>query len=164
MPNHRPLPDRSFVLEHLRYDPESGLFWWVKRGHGRPVGRPAGTKLYRSGTGEPNYMQVRLSGSYWALHRLAWLIAFECDPAEMTIDHINRNPFDNRICNLRLADASLQNRNRRNVGASRHKGVHYWTARDKWRAMVKVDGRMKLIGNFDTEEEAAVAAYPHFIH
>jgi hypothetical protein len=44
-------------------------------------------------------------------HRLAWLLHYSCHPKDM-IDHINGDKSDNRIDNLREADASLNQRNR----------------------------------------------------
>jgi hypothetical protein len=87
------------------------------------------------------------------------------DPAPLTIDHISRDPFDNRWVNLRLADQSLQQRNKRKqVGrSSRHKGVSYSKATRKWLAYVYAGGRRNDLGYFLTEDEAAAAAAPHYI-
>lgn len=47
------------------------------------------------------------------LHRLIWIAANGLPPENMQIDHINRIKDDNRIENLRLADAILNSNNRR---------------------------------------------------
>lgn len=52
------------------------------------------------------------------LHRLVWIAAFGLPPTGMVIDHINRDKADNRIANLRLADAALNSQNRRSYSGS----------------------------------------------
>lgn len=167
MPHPKPLPSREWLLENLRYEPDTGLFWWVKPGSNRRLNKPVGHRSCRpERSDEPSGIQVAFGTprKRYLLHRLAWLIMTGNDPGDMTIDHINRNPFDNRWENLRLADSSLQMRNRRNFGKSKYKGVHYRSDNQKWRACVRVGGRLISLGQFETEEEAAAAAAPYFIH
>lgn len=72
------------------------------------------------------------------------------------VDHINCNTMDNRRKNLRVASIAD---NCRNVGLtvsnkSGYKGVH-WHKRDKrWRAQIRINGKVKYLGNFHTPEEA----------
>lgn len=47
------------------------------------------------------------------LHRIVWIAANGAIPKGKVIDHINRNRADNRLCNLRLADAKGNAQNRR---------------------------------------------------
>lgn len=44
-----------------------------------------------------------------AYHRLAWFLHHGSFPEE-TIDHINGNPKDNRLCNLRMVSISINTR------------------------------------------------------
>lgn len=164
MPNFKPLPPRETVLEHLRYDPESGLLWWAKPWGGRQMDRPVGTRLY-SVNGEPNGIHLTLLNKVYRAHRLIWLMQTGRDPEDLTIDHRNRDPFDNRWTNLRLADYSLQIRNQRKKAGctSRHKGVSYYKRTGKWHAVACPNGKVKHLGCFDTEAEAAAVAAPHYI-
>jgi hypothetical protein len=82
---------------------------------------------------------------------------------ELTIDHIDRNPFNNKFNNLRLADNVLQNRNQKPRGQSRYKGVCP-DKNGRWRAHFKINGKMQRLGTFATEEEAAAVAAPYYIH
>lgn len=71
----------------------------------------------------------------------------------MEVDHINRNPLDNRRANLRIC---TKEENARNKGFHRgaeipFKGV--CKSRNKYRARYKG----KHLGTFDTAEEAAMA-------
>lgn len=97
------------------------------------------------------------------------------------IDHINGNPLDNRRCNLRLATNAENCRNskkgtyRGKPCASQYKGVTpskttpkggRWGTYTYWRAQIVINGKLKSLGNFKSEEEAAraydKAAKEHF--
>jgi hypothetical protein len=164
MANFRPLPERDWLIEHLRYNPDTGIFLRAKAGQGISSNYVAGTKVYRKDTGEPKEIVIYVGGHSYKAHRLAWRIMTGEDPMHLSIDHINRMPFDNRISNLRLADNSLQSRNRRAFGASPYKGVSFNKQMQKWRAGYRGGGRWIRVGHFDTEEEAAAAVAQYFIH
>lgn len=74
------------------------------------------------------------------------------------VDHKNNNSLDNRRANLRLATKSENRRNQRRRNdpkSSMYKGVS--KHRNKWRAMIWLNGRQKHIGNFIDEADAAKA-------
>lgn len=94
------------------------------------------------------------------------------DDTSIHIDHINHNGFDNRVENLRTCTRSENQKNRRGSGQSKYLGVHIanlksnYTRKDgtinqkiysKWSAKIKLDGKTKYIGIFETELEAAKA-------
>lgn len=75
-------------------------------------------------------------------------------------DHINRNPLDNRKCNLRRATNAENNRNKgpQKNNKSGYKGVSWHTASQKWTAAIKIpDGKYLNLGLFLTAEDAAKA-------
>lgn len=76
------------------------------------------------------------------------------------VDHVNGDTLDNRRSNLRLATASQNSMNRRKGtnNTSGYKGVSFIKATGKWRASIRVKGRMKYLGEFDTPK-AAYEAY-----
>jgi hypothetical protein len=88
-----------------------------------------------------------------AMHRIILGIT---DP-KIHVDHINRNPLDNRRCNLRIADPkqSAMNRGRKRTAKSGYKGVS--RARDHWRVSIKHLGVVHHIGMFDDPIEGAKA-------
>lgn len=91
-------------------------------------------------------------------------------PAGRDVDHANMNGLDNRRVNLRLASHSQNAANQRKCRKktlSRYKGIYYYRRRKRpWCAQIKVRGRNKHLGYFETEEEAALAynraALEHF--
>lgn len=76
------------------------------------------------------------------------------------VDHINRNPLDNRKANLRLATKAQNSWNRRApcTNASGYKGVSFSKASQKWAAEIKLNGRKFFVGLYATAEHAAIAA------
>jgi len=79
------------------------------------------------------------------------------------IDHINGNGLDNRKCNLRKANHTLNTQNRQRLvknKTSKYKGVFYFkasAAHRKWRATIRVNGKELVLGYFPTENEAGIA-------
>lgn len=65
------------------------------------------------------------------------------------IDHINRNPLDNRRNNLRWVTTKINKQNRNCKGYSIEKG--------KYRAMIMKDGRSIKLGSFIHEKDAREA-------
>lgn len=75
------------------------------------------------------------------------------------VDHRNGNRLDNRRGNLRLASDAEQARNRKKYAnkSSSFKGVS-WETRDKrWRAYIKIGGKMNYLGHYEFESDAATA-------
>jgi hypothetical protein len=81
-------------------------------------------------------------------------------PREMEVDHVDRNPRNNRRSNLRVCThaQNLQNRGSVPNSLSRFRGVTFDRRRGRWVAKHKLNGRTHNLGRFHTEEEAAEAA------
>lgn len=101
------------------------------------------------------YIYVMIGGKNYKVHRLVWLYHYGYMP-ENNIDHINRNPSDNRIENLREVSHSC---NMRNTGNRRNntsgvKGVSWCTRLSKWGVVIMVDRRSYTIGHYTDFQEA----------
>jgi len=77
-------------------------------------------------------------------------------PNGLVADHINQNTLDNRRSNLRIATIAqnAQNQMLQRRSSSGVRGVYYQTDRKKWHATIKLNGKKKFLGLYDTLEEA----------
>jgi hypothetical protein len=77
---------------------------------------------------------------------------------EQVVDHINRNPLDNRRCNLRVATRSTNaanSKHRADRSTSPYRGVY--SKGSKYVAQVRVNGKLHHLGNYKCPKEAALA-------
>lgn len=76
------------------------------------------------------------------------------------VDHINRNPLDNRKENLRICTArqNSQNMSIKNANTSGFPGVDWETRAKRWRVTIRVNGKKKYIGRFILFEDAVSAS------
>ncbi len=152
-----PLPSQDLLQWFLEYDPDTGVFTW-KAGTSngkREAGDVAGTRRAFG------YIYIGINGQQLAAHRLAWVYVYGVDPGDMEIDHIDGNPSNNAIANLRLATSSQQKRNKSVQRNNRYglKGAYYHACRrgKKWRSQIKVGNVLHFLGYFHTAEEAHAA-------
>ena len=150
----------SQLAAHFRtlvtYDPKTGLFHWLQdRGRAR-TGDIAGSVM-RSG-----HRRIRIDGHAILAHRLAWLITHDAMP-EHEIDHINGDPDDNRITNLRDATRTV---NRQNIaGPNRNNRLGWLGVRKsgtgRFISTISTgtgdERKNHHLGTFDTPEEAHAA-------
>lgn len=143
----------------LSYCPDTGELRWLEQrwtdSRGRPRafsrgGQKAGC-LRRDGK-----VVVSIGGRLYLASRVIWKLVHGEEP--ICIDHINGNPADNRLCNLRNV---TQQENNRNLAARRctsgHAGVSYRADRRAWRAYVSDSGARIHLGYFKTKDEAVAA-------
>ena len=91
-----------------------------------------------------------------SLHQLI----METRGTEFLVDHINRNPSDNRKENLRIASfrQNSLNRTKQSINTSGIVGVEWSKTENKWHAKIsKEKKKQRIIGRYDTKEEAIIA-------
>jgi hypothetical protein len=136
----------------LDYDLDTGVFRWKVRVAKRVrVGDVAGIDGVRE-------RRISILGRQHLAHRVAWLYVYGEWPKQV-IDHINRNPFDNRIANLR--DVS-QRENVLNSSLSRANksgttGVRWIDGRKRWRAEIMINRKAINLGYFAAKADAEQA-------
>ena len=143
---------QSRVQELLNYNPSTGVFTWriARRGRAR-VGTIAGT-LHPKG-----YIRISIDHVDCLAHRLAWIFVHGHIDESLVIDHINGNRSDNRIENLRVVTGMQNANNQQTRLAGERKamlGASYHKPSGKWISRVKINGKDKYLGLFDTPEEA----------
>ena len=101
------------------------------------------------------YRLITLNNKPFLAHRIAYYMVYGNCPAN--IDHINGDRFDNRIENLRPA---TKKQNAFNVGLKRTntsgvKGLSWAKKPQKWLACIKINGKNKNLGYFESKELGA---------
>jgi hypothetical protein len=141
------------VRELFDYNSETGVLTRRTRVKGsNGLGKQAGW------TDDEGYWRVCVNGRNYLVHRLAWLYVYGAMPPKL-VDHINGDPSDNRISNLRLADHALNNQNNRRAKSTKKSGtlIGVKWSQNRWVARISVDGKQQHIGRFQTEQEAHAA-------
>ena len=105
----KPLPPLEELKEFLDYNPDTGIITWKKAKQGIRVGQLGGAI---SSDNRKSRMQIYFNCTCYMLHRVAYYIYHGVDPLEKQIDHIDGNPLNNKIDNLRLATKEENQRNR----------------------------------------------------
>ena len=144
--------DAQELRKNLRYEKETGDFWWIVSRPGLPNGRPAGSFMTNG------YRKIRMDGANYLSHRLAWLYVHGEWPKH-EIDHVDGDPSNNAWSNLRSASHRQNLRNQRisSNNKSGFKGVSWHKAGGRWCAQIKSDDKVVYLGLFDCPREAHAA-------
>lgn len=146
------LPSYSRVRELFDYEPSTGVLRWKS---GRRLGFAAGCRDSRG------YISVYCDGKLYRVHRIIWLWMTGAPPVA-EIDHRDLDRSNNRWLNLREATTSQNHANvppsKRNTSGFKGVSCDRHTFRRKpWKASIRKDGKLMLIGRFTTPEEAHAA-------
>jgi hypothetical protein len=148
---------QALVKEYFEYR-DGNLYRIKKTGKNTHIGEKAGSNLDK-------YNYVCFNRKYYGLHRLIFLYHYGFIPK--FIDHIDRDPLNNRIENLRECTGA-QNQGNRTINKnnkSGYKGVkktpkHLETKNNIFSSRVIKDRKAYYCGVFKTAEDAA-RAYDH---
>lgn len=149
----KPLPEAKVLHSLFDYDPSTGFVTRKVSVRGRNGAK--GTVVGHS-QGIGKHLCVCIDGEGYYLHRIIWKMVTGYDPLTQIVDHINGNTKDNSWGNLRLTDKSGNNRN--SVSKTfmyGYRGVS--KLGNKYRAYVKVEGKYKHLGMFNSVHEAVSA-------
>lgn len=138
------------------FDYRDGELYWKESGCGRKIGNPAG-RVRKDG-----YRGIRINDKLYYAHRLIFLYHHGYLPKYL--DHIDGDPLNNSINNLREATKQQNSRNQKKIKSlngkptsSIYKGV-WWSIRNKkWEVQISINGKRKFLGYFISEIEAARA-------
>ncbi len=105
-------------------------------------------------------VKISINGiqKHFLVHRLAAITFLGLAPeSKLEVDHLNDNPADNRLINLKVVTP------RENSGRAQSKkrnlptGVTFYSRKNKFRARIYLDKKIKHLGYFSTQEEASAA-------
>lgn len=146
----------SDLHRFLRYDAESGhLFWREREGNATFNKIWAGKRAFTCKVNGGKAYQGRIDGVHFMAHRVAWAMHHGAWPEDM-IDHINGDPLDNRMVNLRCVSNAENARNmkRSKANTSGITGVAWIAGRRRWRASICRDRKQRILGHFLDKEDA----------
>lgn len=112
-------------------------------------------KVYLKRHGDKLYATISIEGKKYNLHRFLLNIHEEKYTIDRVVDHINGNPLDNRLSNLRICSHKDNMKNIRKKSSI--VGVGWIKANKKWTARIMSNYKNIHIGNYDTYEEAVLA-------
>jgi hypothetical protein len=137
------------LRELFEYCSKTGnLFWKVDASTRAKVGSKAGC------ISENSCIRIGLDGKYYMAHRIVWALHTGEFPSQQ-IDHINGNPLDNRIENLRLATTQQNGENRRHAQRNNRSGLlGVCEVNGRWKATIWVKGIARHLGYFSDKETA----------
>jgi hypothetical protein len=138
------------LLEHVHYDPETGIMVWIKPGPRRRVGAQVGTTRETSG-----YIECVVCGEFWRMNRLIWFyMTGEYAPVDRLVDHKDKDRSNNRWKNLRLATDGQNQINSDRWGEDRGIQKRIGKRRTRYRVRIRERENTRNLGTFDTIEEA----------
>jgi len=155
----------------LSYNPNTGVLTWKPRDSSffkarKESSEYSAKKWNACWAGKPalaskNNQGYKIGAIFhkrYRAHRVIWAMVFGEWPSG-EIDHINGNPSDNRIKNLRVVTAKENSKNLKKSikNTSGTMGV-YWYKRDcVWTASIKINGKNKHLGYFEKKSDAIFA-------
>lgn len=147
------IPSVERLREVIEYDAITGVMVWKVDMAGR---KTAGTVAGH--VSQHGYRIVQIDGQAYPAHRIAFTIYFGRSPKQF-LDHINCVRDDNRIENLREADAAQNARNsqisvRNKTGI---KGVSLRVKTQRWVAQIRLNRKNITLGEFKDIEDAKAA-------
>jgi HNH endonuclease/AP2 domain len=141
---------QSRLKNLLDYDPVTGSFLWkVDRKGVAKAGTVAGC------TNDKGYRVISVDGRRYVASRVAVLWMTGKLPKEMA-DHRDGDSTNDIWSNLRQATRSQNgaNRKKNKNNSSGYKGVSFHKTTNKFHARIRVDGRNKFLGSFDSAFDA----------
>jgi hypothetical protein len=127
---------------------DGSLYWKINQGRIK-AGSKAGTPR------EKGHIQIQYNKKMYREHSIVWMM-FNGENPSAILDHINGNPSDNRIENLRLATnaQNLANRGKNKNNTSGFKGVYLHNQTNKWVASIKHLGKKYSLGCYENASDA----------
>jgi hypothetical protein len=107
------------------------------------------------------YRIVKLNNKNQRIHRLVALAFIPNPDNKLYVDHIDNNPQNNNMNNLRWCtqQENQQNKKIKINNTSGYKGVCYSKKNKKWNAYITINYKNISLGYFERVEDAIIARY-----
>ena len=146
-----PIPTQQRLIELFEYTDDGGLRRMISSGN-----QKAGTITYgkKESCGR---RRILVDSNLYLFHRVVWKLIYGNEPK--FIDHINQNPSDNRVENLRQVDKSSNARHQKKPknNSSGFIGVSWYKSSSKWKASICVNSNYLSIGYYKNIKDAVLA-------
>ena len=148
------MADKIISQEFLKeiFDYKDGNLYWIKPLSGKAMHRKIAGNLNKKGR------SIGIYNKNYLAHRLIFLWHHGYLPKY--IDHIDGNPFNNKIENLREAthQQNMCNSKKPVTNTSGYKNVSWQANLKKWRVRLTINKKSKQFGVYDNIEEANIVA------
>jgi hypothetical protein len=139
----------SLIFEHLKYTPEDGKVWWIKHPRRKTSNGTEAGNVMQNG-----YRKLKFCNKQYLVHRIAWFLYHETWPSG-DIDHIDGNPLNNKLQNLRDVPHSVNMQNRKSATIKNKTGfLGVVKRKNKYAAHIHRNGKQTYLGLFPTAELA----------
>ena len=138
------------IINNRRVKLEGGeIYTFVKRG----TSKVYKWHLLKGCVNKTGYRVIQINKKNYQYHRVMYKIHnHEWDISDVSpnnyIDHIDRNPSNNNIDNLRVVSQQ------QNMFNKNGKGYYWHNKSNKWLAQIGIDCKVKYLGYFDVEQDA----------
>jgi hypothetical protein len=143
---------QEYLKSILHYDPETGLFTWIKPRPKINVGDIAG------GIDELGYIRIKIDNKKYRAHRLAHFYMNGKFP-DNEVDHKDLNRSNNKWSNIREATRiqNFGNQNKYSNNKSGIKGVCWDKDACKWLAQIQINNKKIKLGRYINIKDAELA-------
>jgi hypothetical protein len=131
---------------------EDGKLYWKMPRKGINVGDRAGTIM------RGNYRSIMVDSKRHYEHRVIFMMHYGFLPKEL--DHIDGNPANNRIENLRESNRNqnMHNTKLSKLNKSGCKNVYWHKDNEKWAVQIALNNKSMFFGNYENLELADLVA------
>lgn len=120
-------------------------------------------RLLSKSKNSDGYYSLRLDGKSYKIHKLVAIEFLNHKSSGQNrgfvIDHIDGDKTNNKVSNLREVSprGNRVNYTKDNKYSSKYTGVCWDKSRNKWFASIKINGKQKNLGRFNSEYDAHLA-------
>lgn len=144
------IPSQEYLQSILQYK-EGNLYWKIRPSQGTKIGDIAGSISNK-------YGQIYIHNCAYKVHRIIFMMHYGYVSDQ--IDHIDGNPLNNKIENLRAVTTSQNQLNRKISPNSKtgYKGVSFHSQTGRYQVRVSINGKDKYFGIYEDLELAGLVA------